>query len=856
MTRAACVCVLAALAAAFSATAANATLAIPPDSVSLTTYGTDGQPEARAGAHPDRLVQSFGMEQAPGPEEDLKRVVVELPPGLAGDPAAVPYCPRPNMEILFESECPADTQVGVLIAGETRHPIYNLPPGPGEVATFAVRFSQPVILAGTLRPVDGGLSLTIPRVDPFEGGGFQGGTIELWGVPADHQEGGETRPRRALLTTPTRCGSPLGTRVELRSWQHPETPIVASADTGMPLSGCDQLSFDPSLSFGFDQARADTPTGARVGVAMPPEPTDPGARVHSQIEGLKLEFPAGTTVSLGGAAGLGVCTDAEFGRGSEADPACPPASRVGSVEIAVASTEKPLTGSIYLGQEAPGERFRLFVAAAGAGTTMKLAGALRVDPATGRLSAELRDLPQAPFREIALRLDGGAGALLATPLGCGPVAANATLAPYSGGAAAQREAKLDLAPTGGGACGGGQLPFSPSLQGGSTSDRAGAATGFTATVRRGDGEALPSRVEVPLPAGMSASLGAVPRCDGAAASAGACPEASRIGSAVGELGPGPSPAAIEGGIYLTGPYRGAPYGLSIGFRGAIGPFELGRIAVRAALRVDPLSGRVEVLTDPLPTSVEGIPIRFREIGLDLDRPGFLHNPTGCGPQRLAASFRSEEGARASASIPYDIQGCVDLPFHPRFSLALKGRAQLHRGGRPGLAIAARLPRGEAGLLSSRIFLPRPLGFTGQGALELCSRGAAAENRCGKRARIGTAVGRTPLLKGPMKGFVYSVRPKGKGLPGIWVDLRGSGVRVELQGRTANKHGRPVTVLAGIPDFPLSSFKLRLRGGKHGPLKLAGNPCGRRLRAALRLTGHNAAVTRPHARIAVPCHAHG
>ncbi|HET7591265.1 MAG TPA: hypothetical protein VFK14_13910 [Solirubrobacterales bacterium] len=851
--------VLVALAVALPATAADATLVIPAESLSLTTYGADGQPEARAGAHPDRLVQTFETAQAPGPEENLKSVVVELPPGLTGDPSAVPFCPREDLESLFGATCPADSQLGVFYAAGEGYGIYNLKPGPGEAASFGMSILLPYVFRGGLRPADQGLSLTLPRVDPLkvfgEEGNFHGGKIELWGIPADHQEEGEAIPRRALLTTPTRCGTPLGSVVELRTWENPETPIVASADTGMPLAGCDQLPFDPSFSFAFDQPRADAPTGAQVGVAMPPEPSDPAARAQSQIEGLSLAFPPGTAISLGAAAGVGICTDAQLGRGTEADPQCPPASKVGSIELQIGSLEKPLEGSVYLGQEAPGERFRLFIAAAGAGTTVKLVGRLRVDPA-GRLSVEMPDLPQAPFREITLHLDGGPGALLATPLACGPVTATATLTPYSGAAAARREARMDLAAPGGGACAGGKLPFSPGFEGGSTSDRAGTASGFTTTIRRSDGEALPSRVEVPLPVGMSASLGTVPLCEEAAAAAGQCPAASRIGSALAELGPGSSPAAIDGEIYLTGPYRQAPYGLSIAFGAKIGPFDFGRLVVRAALRIDPLSGRVEVLTDPLPTSVEGIPVRFREIGLDLDRPGFLRNPTGCRPQQLSASFRSAEGATASASVPYDVKGCVELPFHPRFSLALQGRSQLRRGGRPGLLIGARLPAGEATLRASRILLPRLLRFTGKGALELCSRGAAAEARCGRKSRIGTAVARTPLLGQPMKGYVYSIQPKGKGLPGIWVDLRGSGVRVELQGKTQVKHHHPVTALTGIPDFPLSSFRLRLRGGKHGPLTLAADPCGRRLRAALRLIGHNAAETRPRARIAVPCHRHG
>ncbi len=855
------VCGLLAIFGSLGVADADATLVIPPGSVSVETYGVDGQPEAHAGAHPDRFVQRFEISQAPGAEEDAKNLTIELPAGLTGDPRATPYCPRTKLEVLFTAECPADSQVGVFrLEGEKGPKIFNLPPGPNEAATFGMVYNAPIVFSGKLRPADQGLSLSLSRSDPFKlfgaGGTFLGGTIELWGVPADHQAEAGLIPRRALLTTPTRCGEPISSLIELHTWQNPETPITASASTGMPLTGCSELPFDPSLRFELEHPVSDSPSGTRIAITMPPEASDPNARAQSQIEGLRLDFPPGMTVSLGAAAGIGVCSDAQFGLAPEAEPACPPSSRVGSVELEVPSLEGPLQGTIYLGQERPGERFRLLIAASGAGSTIKLAGALHADPATGRLSASLSGFPQAPLEEMTLHLNGGPGALLATPLPCGAATATATLTPYSGTAAVKREAKVALAPTAGGACPGAKLPFSPRFEGGSTNARAGQSTGFTTTVRRADGEGLTSRVEVPLPEGMSADLGGVPLCGKAAAEAGTCPAASRIGAAVAALGPGATPAVVNGGIYLTGPYRKAPFGLSIAFPAKVGPFDLGQIAVRAALTVDPQSGRVTVLTDPLPTSVEGIPVRFREIGLDLDRKGFLHNPTGCSARKLTATFRSAEGASAKASTPFAISGCVDLPFKPKFSLALEGRSQLHAEGRPGLRIAARLPAGGANLRSSRISLPKLMHFTGKGSLELCARGAAEEGRCGKNARIGTARGRTPLLGKPMKGYVYSVQPQGKGSPGLLVDLHGSGIRVELRGTTETDHGHPVTTLAGIPDFPLSSFAMSLRGGKHGALTLAGNPCAHSLRAPLRLVGHNAAERRPTVPIAVPCRRHG
>ncbi len=849
-------CALAVVALVLPASAARAALVLPPGSARLQTLGADGQPDSRAGIHPDRFVQTFELVQSGGVEEEPKEISVLFPPGLSGSAEATPFCPRAEIEELFGG-CPADSQVGTLSAGSESIPIYNLVPGPSEAISLAAEPGLPVFLSGKLRAADQGLTLTIPRIDPYGGeSSFSGGTIELWGVPADHQEGGEPIPRRALLTTPTRCGASLVSTIEVHTWQNPGTAVTGSADSGMPLTGCAELPFDPSVSFEVDHPNADSPTGTRIGISMPPEAADPSARVQSQIESLRLEFPPGMTISLGAAAGIVACGDAQFGFGSEVEATCPPASKIGSIEMGLASSSKPLKGSIYLGQEHPGERFRLFVVASGSGTTLKFIGALKVDPTSGQISAELRNLPQASFETMTLRLDGGPGALLATPLSCGASGATATLTPYSGAAAARREAKVSFAPIGGGACAGPKLPFAPGFQGGSTDNRAGAATSFTTTVSRADGEGLASRVEMPLPEGMSANLGEVPLCSAAAANAASCPAASRIGGAVAELGPGTPPATVNGDIYLTGPYRHSPFGLAIAFGAAIGPFDLGQIVVRGAMRIDPLTSRVEVVTDPLPSSIEGIPVRFREIGLDLDRKGFLHNPTGCSARRLTATLLSAEGTAAKVSTPFAIRGCVDLPFKPRFSLALEDRSQLHPQGRPGLQIAAKVPPGGANLRSSKITLPPLLGFTSKGALELCAHGAAMEGHCAKSSRVGTASGRTPLLKKPMKGFVYSVQPKGKGSPQIWVDLHGAGIEVELRGSTATVHGHAVTTLAGIPDFPLSSFQMDLQGGKHGPLVLAGNPCAHRLRAPLQLIGHNAAERRSSVAIAVPCKRHG
>jgi hypothetical protein len=816
--------------------AAQAALTIPPGAITLEVLNAAGESESRAGAHPDKLLLGFDFSDSGETTEEAKDLEVEFPAGLGGDPNAVPLCPRSQINV-FQGTCPPESQVGRMFRESESLPLYSVEPGPNQLAVFAaITEIKPVPLVGHLRPGDLGLSLS---ADNLEQGplGLTEGKIELWGVPADHQQG-TSIPRRALLTTPTRCDGPLSVGVGVRTWQHPEQLVSGGGDTGHPLVGCDQLPFEPQLGFALEHPSADASSGASIDLTMP-QSSDPDSRASAQIKDIGILFPPGMTVSLGGAAGLRACGDAQFGLGEAGDPTCPDASRVGTIELTIAGSSKPMAGRIYLGQEHPGNRFRLLIAASGSGSTVKFAASLHADPASGRLSADLGGLPQASFSRMSLRFDGGPGALLATPLSCGPATTTATFTPYSGTPPVRRLDTVSIAGPGGGACGG-QPQFAPAFTGGSTSDRAGRATSFTATVRRQDGEQLPSQLEVPLPAGMSAALGTVDTCSNAAAAAAACPSTSRIGAAVAELGPGSEPAQVQGGIYLTGPYRRAPFGLALLFKATIGPFDLGSIVVRGALKVDPLSGRVTVVTDSLPQLVEGIPVRFATIGLDLDRPGFIHNPTSCAPTRMLATLRSQEGALFRASTPFAVRRCIDLPFRPAFSLALGGRSQLRREGRPSLRIAARVPANGANLRAADISLPGLLDFDAAGLREICARGVAMDGDCAKGARLGSASAHTPLLKKPMTGSIYAVQPPGDGSPELWIVLHGGGLEVSLKARTAVRKGHPETKLVGLPDFPLSSFSMALAGGKNGLLKLSRNPCGQRLFATTATVGQNGA----------------
>ncbi len=838
-------------------TAASAQLEIEPGDITLKILDAADRPDTRAGAHPDRMIIDFQFSSSGGALEDPKDIVVGLPPGLAGNSAAVPFCPN---ELFHEtgysaSWCGDQSLVGSLthtfFGGPTADRLWSVEPGPNEAALFGGGLFQPGRAAMAPSPDGKGLTMSLNDLTQSTDSPFREATIELWGVPADHQ-GAAATSRLPMLTTPTRCDAgPPAVTISVHTWQNPDRWLSGSADTGHVPTGCGEIPFDPSAGFALDDSRVDTPTGARIDVAIP-QSDDPDGRGSSQVEEMSFALPPGLAISPGGAEGLDSCGDAQLGLGLAGEPRCPASSRVGTVEVATLLTGKPLRGRIFLGESHPGERFRLFIFASGPGAELKTVGSLRVDPQTGQLTTTLREMPQVTFKQMSLHFDDGPGSLLAAPLSCGRATATATLTPYSGTAPVQRSAGTDVAGVGGGACGN---SFSPGFSGGSLQSGAGQATAFTTTLSRRDGEQLPERLEIAFPTGISTALGSVEGCADAAATSGSCPAASRIGHALAELGPGPDPARLGGEAFLTGPYKGAPFGLALVFDSKIGPFDLGKMVVRGKIEVDSASGQVTVSTDALPTGVEGIPVRLQTLGFDIDRPGFMHNPTSCGASSLEATVRSTTGAKARASAPFRVRGCLGLPFRPRFGIALRGRSQLHRGGRPGLEISGRVPGANANMRSADVGLPALLELDASELAAICARRDALAGRCPRGARVGSASARTPMLSTPMKGEVYAVQPRGGGSPDVWTSLHGSGLEVTLQGETEVAHGRLTTRLTNLPDFTLSSFSLRFRGGERGVFELKRSPCGERvgsLVAPIAVAGQNGAETTQRAKLATGC----
>ena len=174
----------------------------------------------------------------------------------------------------------------------------------------------------------------------------------------------------------------------------------------------------------------------------------------------------------------------------------------------------------------------------------------------------------------------------------------------------------------------------------------------------------------------------MPLCADGAAAAGACPATSRIGTATVAAGAGSEPFSLSGPVYLTGPYNGGPYGLAVVVRALAGPYDLGTVVVRAAIRVDRRDAHLTVDSDALPTILRGIPLRLRQVDVSIDRPGFLLNPTSCGPKTVPSSIRAVDGTTAHARRA----GVGERLRQARVHADARGRSP--PGARPAIAAAA------------------------------------------------------------------------------------------------------------------------------------------------------------------------
>ncbi|HEV7495292.1 hypothetical protein [Baekduia sp.] len=865
----------------------------------------DGSTVTQAGSHPYQATTTFSMNVGfdpagrPFSSAMVKDIHVDLPPGLIGDPSAVPRCTQSDFLDASPSSglsgCPHNTAVGYTGlrlnygggGGDYIEwdPIYNLVPPPGVPAEFGFTSSvAPVRLDASVR-TGGDYGLTVDVDNVNETADLLGSTVVFWGVPADPshdplrgycvsgqnatpgtgQSCPSDAPLKPLLTLPTSCVGPQTTTLRADSWENPGVFTSASFlshDTaGNPIgtTGCDRLDFTPSITAQPDTTVTDTPTGLHVNVHLPLAGLqDVNGLAEANLKQAVVTLPAGFSVNPAAADGLQGCSSAQIDIHGAGAARCPDASKVGSVEIDTPLLDHPVKGSVYLAAQNDNPTnsvLGIYIAIddAQSGVVVKLAGKIHADPATGQLTTTFDDNPQLPFTDFKLDFFGGPHASLATPDTCGTYTTTSVLSPWSG-TPAKTPSDSSVINTN---CAGG---FAPSFAAGATNPSAGHATGFTLQLARPDGQEHIRTVSTTLPAGILANVGSVALCSDADASAGTCSDASQVGSTDAAAGPGSDPFHLPGKVFLTGPYKGGPYGLAIVTRAVAGPFDLGTVVVRAAISVDPTDAHVTVVSDDVPKIVDvkgqdgttdGFPVRIRSIAVNMDRPGFMLNPTSCDPMSITGAIGSWEGSTAAVSSRFQVGGCSSLDLSPKLAISLTGKGQTTDDKHPGVHAVLTQPMGQANLKKVTVSLPLSLALDPDNANGLCefADGSKTEPTCPKGSIVGHVTARSPILDQPLTGPVYFVKniriDKKSGrqirtLPKLVIPLTGqNGIRLNVTGTSDVVDNHLVSTFDNLPDAPVSDFTLDIDGGKHGILVVSGTDiCKATQTATHQINGQN------------------
>jgi hypothetical protein len=789
--------------------------------------------------------------------------------------------------------------------GETRtFGLFNLaapPRAPSELGFNP--YGDPIILVPSIRQAEGEYGITLEAHDVSQLLDISGITLTIWGVPwsaiHNEQRGNclkETEPAfgwakcsvgrpekfgsqlHAYLTLPTSCEEPLDFSATAESWQAGETQPEPRRTSGkQSLTGCERLEFKPKAAASLSNPRASSPSAYDFDIEVDTSGvTDPfcsptGAALGcapTPVRKAVVTLPEGVTINPSVGSGLGVCSQGQYERGETPTSAfgagCPSESKIGDFSVKSPIVTGPIEGNVYLAapHENPfGSLIAVYLVAKSIqrGILVKVAGELKPDLTTGSLTATFEDLPQLPYSDLHIHFREGQRSPLATPSSCGRVSTEADLTPWRNPNLIQH-VSLPTAITagvGGGPCPAGLAPFSPQAKGGTLNSRAGAYSPFYLHLTRNVTEQEIVSYSATFPPGLLGRIANIPYCPEAAIEAArqrsgvaerdhpSCPAASLIGRTYSGYGVGSVLAYAPGNLYLAGPYRGSEFSVVAIDSALVGPFDLGTVIVRSAVRIDPETTQASIDatgTDPIPHIIDGVPIHLRDIRAYIDRPNFTVNPTSCEKFTVASAMNGagvrfgdpSDDTLATATAPFQAFDCASLGFKPRIDLKLKGGTK--RGDYPSLRVTVRPRPGDANIATSQVTLPSSI-FLDQGHIKtICTRAQFAAKVCPPGSVYGHVRAFTPLLEAPMEGPAY-LRSSSHTLPDLVFALHGHGVEVDVAGRIDSSKGGIRGTFPSVPDAPVSKFVLKMSGGKRGVLVNAENLCRKKQLANAKFVGH-------------------
>lgn len=836
-------------------------------------------PFTQAAGHPPVGLTLFKLNTLnptePGkeiPVEAVRNLRVDVPAGLSTNPEAVPECSMadfgkevaPGSGVFTPSTCAKATELGVnkvvVVVEPKAHEfvdlplegiVYNLERPYGLPSEFGAAIplealGHPGLYAHTL--IEGGVSwhsetgLDKATTIPSSGDYHEYFNIRNIGAAPPLLESvliykGELgEPGSRFLTLPSTCSVAQVSRIEAESYGGKFASTLFPPAGELKATGCEKPSFAPEIKVTPSTAQPDLPNAVTITVTAPQG--ESGEISPSTMQKAEVTLPEGMTLNPAAAYGLEACTDKQFGKGEAHKVECPAGSQIGTATIVTPTLPEaePLTGNVYVGTPlsstpSSGEEYRIFIDAESAryGVAVRLIGRMIVNETTGRLKMVLTENPQTPFSEFTIALGGGNHTPLANPLVCGPTT-SAVFFPYTGNGTATDTDPFTV--------GCGTPPFLLSQTAEALPSTGGSTTSFTLGIGREDGQQYLQNVSATLPEGVVAKIPTVPLCSEPEAREGKCSAESAIGAVRTSIGSGPAAYPLAGTVYLTGPYNGAPYGLSIVVPAEkVGPYDYGNIVTQAGISIDPYTTRVTVAGE-LPTIVGGVPLRLKALTIDIKRGNFMLNPTSCEKLTTNTTLTSTAGATDTIATPFQATGCSSLGFKPKFSYSTNAYTTKRFGASLNVKLAE--TAGDANIKSVEVTLPKKLPSRTSTLKLACLEKTFAANpsTCPAGSKVGTAKITTPTLPGTLEGPAYFVSHGGAAFPDLDLVVNGDGVTVILVGNTDISKNITHTKFLTLPDVPVNSFELNLPTGEKSALGSAGDFCNGKMYMPTTVVGQN------------------
>ena len=854
-----------------------------------------------------------GITEPAKPVQAVKDLVFYLPLGFLGNPTVTAKCPASLVEVETNvSGCPPSSRVGTILPmilnnvfADTPDPthefgIYNVVPEKGYAAEFAfAENGYTFFLYASVVRRNGSYMLRIATPGLPQIAYMTGVVATFYGDIQEHfVSGGEefTFDRGNFLTLPSDCGESAQAReatVAANTWEDPDPalPMTASVPALPVLGGCEHLRFTPSESVQPETTQMNAPAGDEIGLEVPQAPDSAAILGTPPLRDVAIALPAGSTISPAGANGLQACQESgSHGiniEGPEAEVVgadglehlagghCPSASEVASVTASTPLLGEPLTGHVFVAApkcggagQSPctskdaenGNLFGLYLELEGpnTGVVIKVKGEASVEPGSGKITTIFTENPQFPVSKLVASLKRGPRSPVVNPMACGQAVSHATFTSWGQEPGSLPEEASDVFSVDWDGAGGGcpaSLPFAPSLAMGTVAQTAGTTSPFTLMLTREDHEENIASLSTTLPQGMLAYLSNFERCPEPQASEdslSACPAGSQIGTTTVSVGSGSEPYVVNGKVFITEPYKGAPFGLSVVVPAVAGPFNLGNVLVRAALQIDPHTLQVTAVSDELPPELDGVPLRMRTLSLTLGaNREFIVNPTSCAPASITATVYSRTpGKSENVANSFAASNCDDLAFKPVVSASTEALSTKANGTGVHLKIAYPLG-GQANIAKLAVGFPSLLPVRLATLQQACRAGTFEANpaNCPSASDVGSAVARSPLIANPLVGPAYLVSYGSQKFPDVVFVLQGEGIKVEVVGESfVSSSGALKVTFGAVPDARISTFETTLPAGPFSGFtstksstQAVGSQCGENLLAPVAMVAHNGAT---------------